>query len=401
MKANRNLNPYVIYALIHNQTAYIGKTKGKIDAVLYRHCRAENPYTAGYYYPKNSKNPSIHILKDSVFDSSEADRYIAACVYIFRKTGYRVMNTEYMPEDPDDLHPELKALVRMLYPFSLDQFLKETQYVKQKKKAKEKKPPGRKQRREKITLWVTSEEKERFVTYAKSLGFTQSETMQFLISKANLEKENVFVPNWFDDGFTRNREEMYTRKFDAQENEIHQLKSTIHCLSEEKKQESKKSKECHDAAQKALIDYYNYFESAAVVPLDVARGRYRDHIRSLPDDIVYDYPSGSGSTLIQLQAYLYGEGVVRFILGIDQQGNYRKFRYYPNQYFYGISPGSERFSHRRSVWYVEWRESEGAADLVAAYPMQIRAIYQNPTDEREKLYRWVDQVLADTGRHDD
>jgi hypothetical protein len=33
--------------------------------------------------------------------------------------------------------------------------------------------------------------------------------------------------------------------------------------------------------------------------------------------------------------------------------------------------------------------------------MQIRAVYQNPMDEREKLYRWVDQVLEETEKHKD
>ena len=401
MKASRNANPYTIYALIHNQVVYVGKTKGNLDAVYYRHCRAENPYTSAYYYPRNSKTPSIHILKDQVFDSTDTDRYILAWAYIFRKRGYCVINTEYTPADPEDLQPEMRALIRMISPFSMEQFLKETEYIKQKKKAKTKKPSGRKQRREKITLWVTPEEKERFVAYAKSLGFTQSETMQYLISKASLEKENVFVPNWFDDSFTRNREEMYTRKFEAMEQEIFQLKAKIHANNEEKKQESKKTAQCHEVAQKALIDYYNYFKSSSALSLDVERGQYRDCVRNLTDDVIYTYPAGSGATLIRLQAYLHGEGAVRFVLGIDQQGNYRKFRYYPNQYFYGISPGSERFSHRRSVWYVEWRESEGVADLVAAFPMQIRAIYRDPTDENEKVCRLVDQVLADTGRYND
>ena len=167
------------------------------------------------------------------------------------------------------------------------------------------------------------------------------------------------------------------------------------------KMESKKSTQCHVAAQKALVDYYNYFESSSALSLNVERGQYRDCVRNLPDDVIYTYPAGSGATLIRLQAYLYGEGAVRFVLGIDQQGNYRKFRYYPNQYFYGISLGNERFSHRRSVWYVEWRESEGVADLVAAFPMQIRAIYSDPMDENEKIYRLADQVLADTGRYID
>ena len=401
MKAGKNLNPYTIYALIHNQTAYIGKTKGKINDVYYRHRRAENPYTAEYYYPKNSKNPSIHILKACVFDSSSADRYITAWVYIFRKTEYCVINTEYTPAKPEDLQPDMNALIRTLSPFSMDKHLRETQYVKQTKKAKEKKSSGRKQRKEKLTLWVTTEEKVQFLTYAKSLNLTQSDALQYLISKVELEKVDPFFPNWPDDIFTRNREKMYTNKIEVLEKEIFELKAKNHSFNVAEKMEGKKLAQCHTAARKALVDYYNHFESAAVVPLDIERGRYKDYIRCLSADIIYAYPSGSGSTLIQLQAYLYGEGAVRFILGIDQQGNYRKFRYYPNRYFYGISPGNERFSHRRSVWYVEWRDSEGVADLVAAFPMQIRAIYQNPMDEYEKLYRLVDQVLADTERYND
>ena len=399
MKVGEKTN--TIYALVHERTVYVGKTKGDLGAVYYRHRRAENPYTAGYYYPKNSKNPSIHILKERALDTPDTDRFITAWMYIFQRVGYSVINTEYVPEDPDELQPDIKSLVSVLCPFSMDVFLKATQYVKETREGKREKPSERKQRKEKVTVWVAHEEKVRFLEYAKSMSFTQSEAMQYLISKAKQEKENPFMPNWFDDGFTRNREEMYTRKFEKQENEIHQLKSTIHCLSEEKKQESTKLKQCQDAAQKALVDYYSYFESTAVVPLDVERGRYRDYVRSLPGDIVYDYPIGFGSTLIQLQAYLYGEGAVRFVLGVDQQGNYRKFRYYPNQYFYGISPGNERFSHRLSVWYVEWRQSGEVADLVAAFPMQIRPVYRNPMDEREKLDRWVDQVLEETEKHKD
>lgn len=393
MDATRNTNPHTIYALIHDHTVYIGKTKGKIDSVYYRHCRAENPYTASYYYPKNSKKPSIHILKEPFFDSANTDRHIVAWVYIFQRMGYRVLNTESVPEYPDDLQPEMAALIRKISPYSMDEYLQETQYVIQKENTKKAQPAGRNKRKEKLTLWVTPEEKECFLTYAKSLNFTQSEALQYLISKVELEKVDPFFPNWPDDIFTRNREKMYTSKFEALEQENLQLQAQIHSRNEEKKNESKLSTQCHIAAQKALVDYFNHFESAAVVPLDVARERYRDYVRRLPDDIVNEYPSGSGSTLMQLQAYLYGDGVVRFILGIDQQGNYRKFRYYSNQYFYGISPGNERFSHRYSVWYVAWRESNGVADLVAAFPMQIRAIYQNPMDELEKMNHYINKAI--------
>lgn len=390
MDATRNTNPHTIYALIHDHTVYIGKTKGKIDSVYYRHCRAENPYTASYYYPKNSKKPSIHILKEPFFDSANTDRHIVAWVYIFQRMGYCVLNTESIPEKPEDLQPEMKAFIRMITPFSMDKFLQETRYVMQTRKPTVKKPSCRKQRKEKITIWATPEDKARFVAYAESLGFTQAEALQYLISKVELEKEDPLFPNWIDDSFTHNLEEMYRRKIKTMEQEIFELKAKIHSDNEEKKEESKKSAQCHEAAQKALVDYYSYFESAATVPFDVARGRYRDHVRRLPDDIVYEYPSGSGSTLIQLQAYLYGEGAVRFVFGMDQQCRYWKFRYYPNQYFYGISPGSKRFSHRYSVWYVEWRQSGEVAELVATYPMQIRAIYRDPMDENEKIFRLVD-----------
>lgn len=240
MNEYKNVNPHTIYALVHNHTVYVGKTKGKLDAVYYRHCRSENPYTSAYYFPKNSKQPSMHIVKEPFFDSANTNRHIEAWIYIFRRMGYHVLNTETVPENPENLRPEMKALIRTISPFSMDRFLQETRYVMPTRKPTAKNPFGRKQRGEKLTLWVSPEEKERYVEFAKSLGFTQSEAMQYLISKVNLEKENEIVPNWFDDGFTKNREEMYAKKYEAQEYEIHQLKTTIHRYSEGKKQESKR-----------------------------------------------------------------------------------------------------------------------------------------------------------------
>lgn len=394
-----------IYALMHEGNVFVGKTQGEIDPVYYRHRRAQNPFTEKYFYPKNSKNPSIHILERNSCNSSESYRHIVAWVRIFQDAGYQIINPQGTVEDANDLHPQTTALISALRPISMDTFLKETQYKKQDRyiptpitESSGTKQLKRRNSREKITLWATPEEKDFFVSYAKSLRLSQAQTLRYLISKVHLEEADPLFPAWDNDTFIHILQESHRQTIESKDREIHELSSALRVYVEEKERQSKKLNQCCTIARKALLEVYSFFDSSAALPLDIERGRYKDYISKLPEDAKYSYPIHSDVSLLRLQAVLLGEGPApaQFVLGIDSQGHRIMLRYYPSIYFWGISPGDERFSQRNSVWYMAWRKSGNVAELVAAYPMQIEAKYKNPMDENEKLNRWVEKIVAES-----
>lgn len=406
MFSNKNIRSIKIYVLIHESKAFVGKTQGEIDPVYYRHRRAENPFTEKYFYPKNSKNPSIHILECISCSSREAYRHIVAWVRIFRDVGYEVINPMGTIDDANDLYPQTRELVYRLRPVSLDAFLKETQYKKQSRDASvsSAKPSERKQakesiNREKITLWATPEEKECFASYAKSLNLTQTQTLRYLMSKVHLEAADPLFPDWDNDTFMHLIQHSHAQEIEAKDKKIHNLQMALRTYIEKQSYHTKKLDECYTIARKSSAAFFSYFDSSAVLPLDIERGRYKDYVGVLPDDAKYAYPNCSGKSLLRLQAYLIGEGEApaRFILGIDCHGHRVMLRHYPgNAYFWGIHPGDERFSQRNSVWYMAWKKIGDVAELVAAYPMQIEAKYKNPIDEKEKLNKWVDEIVAES-----
>lgn len=410
MFTNKKIRLFKIYALVHENNVFIGKTQGEVNPVFYQHRRAQNTYTAEHFYPKNSKNPSIHILENITCSLSESYRHIVAWVQIFQEEGYQVINPQGTLADANDLHPQTSALINALRPISLNVLLKETQYKKQGKhslapisKLSGTEQPKKTKSREKITLWATSEEKELFVTYAKSLGLTQTQTHRYLMSKVHLEEADPLFPAWDNDTFIHILQELHRQEIEANDKEIHELKTALRVCVEEKQRQTKKLNQCCAITQKSLIDAYGFFDSAAALPLDIERGRHKDYISKLPEGTKYAYPCHSGESLLRLQAFLLGEGTApaRFVFGVDQQGRRIKLRYYPSDYFWGISPGDQRFSQRNSVWYMAWRKSGDVAELISALPLQIRAKYLNPMDRDEKMHKVIDQLMSETANCND
>ena len=406
MSTSKKVQSIKIYALIHEHNVFIGKTQGDIAPVYYRHRRAENPFTEKYFYPKNSKDPSIHILECISCNFREGYRHIVAWVRIFQDAGYEIINPCGTIEDAADLHPQTKKLIHRLQPFSLDAFLKGMQYKKHSKSASASPPelPEREQStknkvRQKITLWATAEEKECFVSYAESLNLTQTQTLRYLMSKVHLEKADPLFPDWDNDTFIHLVQRSHAQEIEEKDKKIHNLQMALRACIETQSCQAKKLDQCCAIARKSLAEMFEYFDSAALLPLDINRGRYRDYIAELPDDAKYAYPRYSGNSLLRLQAFLIGEGKApaRFVLGIDCHGSRIMLRHYPgNTYFWGVSPGNERFSQRNSVWYMAWRKTDNVAELVSAFPMQIEAKYKNSMDENEKLNRWVEKIVAES-----
>ena len=295
------------------------------------------------------------------------------------------------------------VLINKLSPVFLNSFLQDRKYGIPKRETSsghKTTPPtadgSTRGNREKITLWAAREEKKNFVEYATRLQLTQSQTLQYLMSKVELEKEDTLFPDWDNDVFVRNLRRGYEYEMVKRNEIIHKLQSSLREYKEEKVTQARKLRQCYELVQNAVTVLYRFCESTAPIPMDVERGMHADYLARLSNEDPYQYPASSGAAFVRMQACLLGEGnaPARFILGIDENGQKVKFRYYPSSYFVGVKPTNERFAKRSSVWLMEWRKDGKVAELIVALPMQIRPKYRNPMDPIEKMYAEVDKLIA-------
>lgn len=346
----------------------------------------------------------MYILETLNCNSSESYRHIVAWVYIFQEAGYQVINPRGTLDDANDLHAETLSIVNTLRPISLNKVLAETKYCTQVKTTttdlalqQEEKIATKKTTREKITVWTTREEKDSFVAFAKSLKLTQSQTIQYLISKIQLESVDPLFPDWDNDIFIRLLKQSYEQKIAQLENKVFKLETIQNQRKEGQNVIAKKMGQSHAITKQTILDFYKYFDSDSPVPVDIERTRYKDYLKNLPGPLTYKYPRCSGSTLIRMHTLLLGEGSApaRFVLGMDPHDCPIMLRFYDSVYFSGISPSNKRFSQRNSVWYMAWKMTGKVAELISAFPLQIRPKYRNPMDASERLAVLVDKIVTE------
>lgn len=396
MYSSKNrLRRFIVYALIDEESVFIGKTQGNIEPVYYRHRRAENVHTSHYYYPPNSREPKIYILEKGFVPFEEVEHHITAWICIFLNEGYQVINSENDLDQVKDLSIELKALIDKLRPASLGFLLRDGKCNLPKRETAPRHTTttpraqsSQQGKRQKITLWASPEDRKRFMQYAEELNLTQSQTLQYVMSKVELEKEDSLFPNWDDDIFIRNFRRAYEYEIAQRDKIIHKLQLSLQKYKEDKAKEAKKLKQCYEIVKNAATVFYRFCDSTAPISLDIERGMYVDYLAGLPNEDPYQYPASSGASFVRLHDCLIGEGnaPARFVLGIDENENRVKFRFYPSSYFVGVRPDNERFAKCSSVWYMAWRKTDEVAELIVAYPIQIRSKYHNPMDEVEIMH---------------
>lgn len=80
--SKKRTRSFTIYAIIDQQSVFVGKTQGELEPVYYRHKRAENTYTSQYYYPPNSKEPGMYILEKRFGTFEKIQKHITAIMKI-------------------------------------------------------------------------------------------------------------------------------------------------------------------------------------------------------------------------------------------------------------------------------------------------------------------------------
>lgn len=407
--SKKKTRQFLVYALIDGESVFIGKTQGNIEPVYYRHRRAENVYTSHYYYPPNSKEPKIYILEKKFVTFEEVEHHITAWIYIFLSEGYQVINSKNDLDQVNDLSNKLKTLINKLWPASFEFLLEDGKCNLPKSETAPRytaTTPGahssQQGKRQKITIWASLADRKRFIEYAKELKLTQSQTLHYMMSKVELEKEDPLFPNWDDDIFVRNLREGYECEIAKRDEIIHKLQLTLGKYKEERGREARKRRQSYELVKNAVTVLYKFCCSTAPIPLDVERGMHKKYIDQLSNKNQYQYPASSGASFVRMHAVLLGEGnaPARFVLGTDERGQGIKLRFYPSNYFVGVNPGNVQFAKRNSVWYLSWRKNGEVAELIAALPMQIQLKYHDPMDEIEIMHAHADRLVEESDKID-
>ena len=88
--------------------------------------------------------------------------------------------------------------------------------------------------------------------------------------------------------------------------------------------------------------------------------------------------------------------LVCFILGLTENGQYIKLRYYDKYFYIGPRLTSRRFALRDTCWIVGAKQAaDGAMDVVFSLPLSVRPIVANQPPTPEAQRRSLDSIIAE------
>lgn len=351
---------YTIYAILAGKTIFIGKTtSSRVSAVYHRHRRGE--VCATQAFSALGIKPKLHVLTRKEMEEYEAFRWVVAYIYIFQGTGFEILNSAKTIQKANNLYNETQRLVKDIKEESIEDLLSRTvvnrprdaDFAVQEEELAQLKPAD-----QRITLRVSTYEKERFMQLANDFHLSQRQTLQYLISKKMMPQD--MFPPWEDDIYVRT-----VMKAVREENE--KLRRENQKLRAYREGE----KPYLENLRVALSTYFEKMQSLNPVPIRIERGKYRGY----PDVHAYLYPIHAGIFLVRPTAILTGKGpyAPQFVLVKANDGECYKFRFYPKRTFCGVKPNNSRFALRGSSWLMGCAQaSDGAMDLTFALPLDIR-----------------------------
>lgn len=385
-----------IYALVGNNTVYIGKTTARrVSAVYSRHiCGACN--ATKNIFSKEGCKPRFYLLYVQELLPYEAYKYVLIYTRMFLDAGFEVLNSSRTQRRAMDLHGDTQKLAEVVFQRDLNKILSDTLVLKltdaDEKPAKTMSIPARTQANKKITVRVTEDEKERFDRFAKEMHLTQREALQVLISKE--KQTDPSMPDWESDVYVRAlldayREEIHTL------NEVNQeLQQKLRACRDGKKAAFQKIEERFKFVQQGIHRYFTFLRSNCSIPLQVNSGVYQNFEQRER----YHYPQEPGFFLFRPQFILRGKRryAAQFVLGVGDDEVLLKFRSYPKSRFVGVSLTNHRFSLQTSVWLVGCeRAKDGAMDICCAFPLNVEFPYKGPEEYGSRKARNLADIIRE------
>lgn len=358
---------FTFFALVFGKKVYIGKTtSGRLSAVYRRHCRGE--VIATKRFTRKGGRPKLHLLNRGEMEPYQAYRLVLAFVHMFQEAGYEILNCAKTIVRASDLHPETEALADELKKENVDELLSKTLVEKPTAadyRFQTEDKMVHEAATEKITVRATPCEKDRFTKFAEEMNLNQRQTIQYLISKCQM-KDEIFPP-WEDDPYVRTIIGAYREENQKLKNENEDLREQ---LGDGRKNALKRKNQQLQLLKTGVSAFFGMMRSNSKVPLVIDQGYYKD----CSNTEKYHYPTEAGVYILRPTQILFGKGryPAIFILGIGENEEYLKLRFYPKSYFAGINPKNEKYWLRGSVWLIGCEPTnDGAMDMSFAFPLDV------------------------------
>lgn len=389
-----------IYALMRNRQVFVGRSSSvRLSAVVYSHCRGEHEQTQPYF-DLYQKRPDLYVLAEIEDASPITYRHWLAWIQAFESAGYKLLNREDVLEDSRDLHPETRQIYEQIMRIPLEMHLvvghctsfSAYDSVPHTPSAEESSIPATNPHAatEKLSIRLSKQEKELISSFAKSMNLSLRDALQYAINRVMFCNDAALAA---DQGMYLLRER-YSQDVDKLKRKNLKLTNQL----QKQHQETLAKQEIHSkkiqAIRTDIQKYLTYLEPNTRIPLHIEQSSYKDYMHDT--EIVYEYPSNEGFAVMRLHAILWGNSqAVRFLVGVTDQGETIKLRYYPSNSFIGMFPTNEAFGLRGSCWLVGWEsKEEDVMQLFFCLPLSVRPKYDDPMavgTEWDRLMWEIDQ----------
>lgn len=361
-----------IYALIHDQEAYVGRTTSpNLAPICYAHCRGEQPSTAAHF-DLDINRPELYVLERLPVPAPIAYRYQLAWIYRLWQAGYVMLGSEETLERAKSLSPYTQTILDQISKEPLDAVLARCRCVRfadgNQEPSSESQPaaeevPATASRM--LTTRLTPAELERFDAYAKTLGMTRRDLLQYLIT------QDRTINHMDMDTDLLEAKRLHAQRSEKLNRRISDLRTDLSKARSSKTAIQRRHTTDQEVIQGALRTYMDHFVPTSRIPLTIEQGYYQDYMAST--QVTYNYPSEQGHAILRPAAVLLGKNHSRFLVGTTDTGEEIKLRYYPGSGYLGIAPTNEQYGLRGSRWLVAWRRAEdNVMQLILALPVDVK-----------------------------
>lgn len=364
--------PITIYAMIHGDKAYVGRTTSpNLSPICYAHCRGEHLSTKGCF-DLDGKRPELVILEHLSVPSLVAYRHQLAWLYRLSQEGYQVLGSPETLERAKELSTYTQSILDQICAEPLEAVLARGRCVRyadadvtpsetpQPKVAENSGAAS-----EMLSIRLSPTEKERFDAYADTLGMTRRDLLQYLVTQDRTLKHMDLDTDLLE------IKKVHSQKQEQLNRQITDLRENLAKTRDSKAEIQHRHTGERRLMQDALRAYLGRFTPSSRIPLTIEQGYYRDYMQDT--QIAYSYPADEGHAVLRPAAVLLGSNNTHFLIGTTEQGEEIKVRYYPGSGYLGISPASERFGLRGTHWLVAWRRAEDdVMQMILALPLDIK-----------------------------
>lgn len=377
-KHHTDLRSFWIYALVLDRDIFVGKTTSpRISAVYSRHRCSDVAATRGFLDQEEA--PSLHVLEELTCTGSEAYRHVLAWLHWFEAAGYCSINHTRTAVSSEELYPPTEEIYRKIPQLPVEQILEQTRLTKPSDGNR--KPPRKlallSQPRKQVQMNLRMEEKDkkRFDQFCRKNDLKSREALGLLLDQ--ISKDHSHLDQLLSD-----------QKALRQENET--LKDKLAVQQGQALPSKERQMEAYLRFVKPIIA--EYIRLISPQPEDHSLPAFPYKRFQKQTTARYEYPE-EGTLLLTAEALLWGRNRARFLVGQDEDGNYRKLRHYSRETFVGILPWDYPSGIR---WLIGCRQaSDGAMEIAAAFPLPPEKVEaQAPLEKKPLRKASLDDLIS-------